>query len=195
MKTGVARVCMGISALLVNFSGCVPHAPVTEASLRETEPLYERNADVISHVLRQREECTFPKIVLNVPEAARDQTISYLRRVGAVSVPSAQACYSLTITYAVVKKPPTDEGEYASESGFYYSYRVMLYPHERLVVARAKLIDKATHTLLAQSEGGARFDPGIDRLGPKSFTLPGMSTITRRQAIALAARRALYTMR
>jgi hypothetical protein len=171
---------------------------VTEASLHETEPLYERNADTIGKRLGERAALKPYPFLIDVPAEAWEQATAYLTRIGAVPVSHGQARYALNITYTIGDKPPTDQGELATDIGNGYElimfYKTMHYPNERLVVARATIVDRATNAVLSQSEGDARFDPDIERVKQQGFLLPGMSTITRDQAIALAARRALYTM-
>lgn len=184
--------------LLVVISGCTPQASVTEASLHETEPLYERNADTIRKRLGERGVPRPYPFLIDVPAEAREQAAAYLARIGAVVEAYGRARYILNITYTIGDKPPTDQGELATDIGNGYElvmfYKTMHYPNERLVVARATIVDRATNSVLSKSEGDARFDPDIERVKQQGLLLPGMSTITRDQAIALAARRALYTM-
>lgn len=191
------RLCL-LATLLV-ISGCAPQAAVTEASLRETEPLYERNADTIGQRLGQRGSPRPYPFLVDVPDAAREQAAAYLTRIGAAAAPYTHARYVLKITYTVGDKPPTGKGEHTTGIGDDYQlgfvYRTTQYPDERVVIARASIVEKASNATLSQSEGDARFHPDIEKFKQQGFLPPGMSTITRDQAIALAARRALYTMR
>lgn len=166
--------------------------------MHETEPLYERNADTIGKRLGERAASKPYPFLIDVPAEAREQAAAYLARIGAVVEAYGRARFVLNITYTIGDKPPTDQGKLATDIGDGYElgifYETMQYPNERLVVARAAIVDRATNAVLSQSEGDARFDPDIERVKQQGFLLPGMSTITRAQAIALAARRALYTM-
>lgn len=192
-------LCVGyLLALVVVISACAPQASVTEASLHETEPLYERNADTIGKRLGERGVPRPYPFSIYGPAEAREQAAAYLARIGAVVEADGRTRYILSISYTIGDKPPTDQGKLATDIGDGYEfgmfYHTTHYPNERLVTARATIVDRATNAVLSQSEGDARFDPEIERVKQQGFLLPGMSTITRDQAIALAARRALYTM-